>query len=165
MSPEQRKLFERGIQLLNENKLDEAIAVFTEIIGLYDIEEKEKVPSYFHRGLAYREQGDYVRAIADYDKAIELQADYAQAYNNRGIVYSVQGDYVRAIADHDKAIELRPNFSGAYNNRGVAYKGQGDYVRAIADYDKAIELQAEIMQLLITIAGLLIANKVTTREP
>ena len=143
MESEHKELYEHGIQLLKEDKWDEAIDIFTQIIGLYSIAEKEKEPIYFRRGVAYDKQGVYARAIADYGKAIELGANYAEIYNNRGVVYGRQGDYSRAIADFDKVIKLKPDDAAAYNNLGRAYSEQGDYVRAIADYDKAIELQAD----------------------
>ncbi len=93
---------------------------------------------YYNLGLAYYHQNDYKRAIADYDKAIQLKPDYVEAYYNRGLAYV--GDPGRAIADYDKAIQLRPDYSDAYANRGLAYYNKGDYDRAIADYDEAIQL-------------------------
>ena len=45
------------------------------------------------------DKGDYDRAIADFDQAIQLKPDYADAYYNRGIAYHDKGDYDRAIAD------------------------------------------------------------------
>ena len=65
--------------------------------------------AYMNRGIGYYDKGDYDRAIADYDKAIELNPKLAPAYNDRGNVYSAKGDYDRAIADFDKAIELTQN--------------------------------------------------------
>ena len=35
-------------------------------------------------GIAYGDKGDYDRAIADYDQAIQLKPDFVDAYNNRG---------------------------------------------------------------------------------
>ena len=35
--------------------------------------------AYNSRGIAYREKGDFDRAIEDYNKAIELTPDYAEA--------------------------------------------------------------------------------------
>ena len=39
---------------------------------------------YFNRGNLRAEQGDYQRAIGNYDRAIELAPDFVEAYRNRG---------------------------------------------------------------------------------
>ena len=79
-------------------------------------------------------------SIADYDKAIELAPDSADAYNNRGDAYDEMGEYGKAIADYSRAIELEPCYAAAYFNRAYAYGELDDYNKAIADYSKAIEL-------------------------
>ena len=58
------------------------------------------------------------RAIENYNKAIELDPNDADAYNNRGLAYYYLEEYERAIEDYNKAIELNPNY--AYNNRELA---------------------------------------------
>ena len=64
-------------------------------------------------------------AIGEYDKAIELKPDYAQAYGVRGIAYSEKGDLDAAIKDYRKAIEMNPGDANAYGNLGNAYKAKG----------------------------------------
>jgi len=91
-------------------------------------------------GAAYRNAGQFDKAIECYDRAIKLSPKYSLAYNNRGIAYAEKGMYERAIADFDVAIKLRPNFELAYANRGAAYVAKGDYARAIRDLDAAIRL-------------------------
>ena len=65
--------------------------------------------AYNNRGNVYRNLGQYQQAIADYDKAIELNPNDAVAHNNRGHAYADQGQYQQTIADFDKAIELDPD--------------------------------------------------------
>ncbi len=85
----------------------------------------------------------YEQAIADYDQALALNPEYAEAYNNRGNAYADLGDYEQAIADYDQALALNPEYAEAYNNRGVAYASLGEYEIAIADYDQAISLNPD----------------------
>ena len=92
------------------------------------------------RGFGYYSLGDYARAIADFDRAIEIDPGSASAYYNRGIVYNAMRDYARAIADFDRAIEIDPGRANVYNNRGVAYEALGDYGRATTDFNRAIAL-------------------------
>jgi tetratricopeptide (TPR) repeat protein len=85
-------------------------------------------------------KGDLQGAIADLDKAITINPQYAEAYNNRGLTYKALKDYQKAIADLDKAIVLNPKMALAYTNRGIIYHALKDYPKAIADFDKAIEI-------------------------
>jgi tetratricopeptide (TPR) repeat protein len=96
--------------------------------------------AYSFRGIAYESNGQYDRAIADFDKAIGLDPNYAFAYSFRGDAYLKTGQHDRAIADYDRAIELGVEHEETYYNRGSAYQTKGQYDRAIADFDKAIAL-------------------------
>jgi tetratricopeptide (TPR) repeat protein len=92
-------------------------------------------------GEKYR-KGDLQGAIADLDKAIAINPQYADAYNNRGLTYKALREYQKAIADYNKAIVLNPKLALAYTNRGMIYHALKDYPKAIADFNKAIEINA-----------------------
>jgi len=97
--------------------------------------------AYLQRGEAAAGAHRYDQAIADYDMAIRLRPDYAEAYNDRGHAYHWKGgNGDRARADFTRAIELRPNYPTAYNNRGVVAMAGGDAARSIPDFDRALEL-------------------------
>ena len=53
--------------------------------------------------------GQHFAAIADYDIAIRLNPDDADAYYNRGNAKDHLGQYFAAIADYDIAIRLDPD--------------------------------------------------------
>jgi tetratricopeptide (TPR) repeat protein len=92
-------------------------------------------------GPAVDPRGVFDPALADYDAAIRLRPDYAEAYVNRGVVHYDRGDYDLAIADNDAAIRLRPDFAEAFNNRSLAWYKKGDYQRAQQDFDRTIRLK------------------------
>ena len=56
------------------------------------------------------------RAIADYDRAIQLNPAFADAYNNRGAAFRGKGDLDRAIADYQAALRIDPRFETAAEN-------------------------------------------------
>lgn len=122
---------------MNHRQYDQSVVAFTKAIELnYD----PLALPYNNRGNVYKEIGNYQQAFTDYNKAIELDPEFAYAYANRGNVYLDIGHYLQAVADYNKVMELDPKDGDAYNNRGIAYHNIGFYLPAIADYDKAIEL-------------------------
>ena len=70
---------------------------------------------YANRGRSYSSLDQDQRAIEDYDKAIELDPNDAEAYSDRGSSYHRLGQNERAIEDYDEAIKLDPDNAEAYN--------------------------------------------------
>ena len=104
--------------------------------------------TYFRRGYAKAELGDYKGAIADYTEGIRLKPNDANAYYNRGTAKAKLGKYVTAIADYNIAIQLKPGYTLAYYNRGNAKKILKQYFAAITDYDEAIRLKPDFTSAL-----------------
>jgi tetratricopeptide (TPR) repeat protein len=61
-------------------------------------------------GIAYASQGQWDRAIVEYQTALRLKPDYAVAHYNLGIAYASQGQWDRAIAEYQTALRLKPDF-------------------------------------------------------
>ena len=59
-----------------------------------------------NQGIALLEEGQYDRAIAYFNKAIELNPRDADAYNNRGLAYYYKGLNYKACSDFKWACEF-----------------------------------------------------------
>jgi tetratricopeptide (TPR) repeat protein len=101
-----------------------------------------KADDYFLAASESYEAGNYQQALANYDKAIKLNPQYAEAYNNRGnLRYVHLKNPTGALADYDRSIALRPNSTLTYVNRGGLRADEfNDIKGAIADFDKSITL-------------------------
>src|SRR4051794_36781419 len=81
---------------------------------------------YQNRGLERQGANDLDGAIADYDKAIQLDPGLIEAYDNRANAKMAKGDREGAFADYTKAIQLSPlSFTSNYNC-GVAHLNSGE---------------------------------------
>ena len=64
-------------------------------------------------GFGEEDKNQYDKAILDYNKAIELNPNYANSYNNRGIAYFKRGKLAKGCSDWKKACKL--GICKAYN--------------------------------------------------
>ena len=100
------------------------------------------------RAYVYRSQGqmefikkEYKSAIAQFDKAIQLNPNFANFYYRRGLAKDKLGNHEGAIDDIKRGIKLdrqRTEPVEAYLALGAVKLTSGDYEGAITDFDKAI---------------------------
>ena len=94
---------ELGQKYLTEQNYTEAVASFTEAIGL----DPENIPAYMGRAQAYTGLKQYDDAKADYTTAIEKTEDQpytqAEAYIGRAEVNELTTDNEDALSDYESA--------------------------------------------------------------
>jgi len=95
----------------------ERIAWLTEELAQCDHGDEYRAINYYNRGRAYYELGDFELALADYEQALALDADYSDALYGRAYAYYSLGRYEAAIADFDQAIALDPSYVDGYAGR------------------------------------------------
>jgi tetratricopeptide (TPR) repeat protein len=111
----------------------------------------DDIQSYIDRGEAYSKEGQSDKAMAEFNKALELDPKNANAINDRGLEFWFKGDIDSALADYNKAIEINPSLAVSYNNRGLLYgKGKGEFDLAIADLTKAIEIDPKFIDAYLS---------------
>ena len=104
-----------------------------------EIENKQiEFNDFYQRGLAKYEQQDYQSALAEFDRAIEINSSHIDAYIYRGNAKDKLEDYEGAIADYNQAIQIDSTHPKAYYSRGNILRKARDNRNAIADYNQAI---------------------------
>lgn len=101
---------------------------------------------YTHRGFAHQNFEKYPQALADYNKALQIDSACLQAYMYRSMYYRfVKKENRLALTDLNRAIELNPHKAGGYSMRSLIYKEEEKYDLALDDLDKAIALEPNNM--------------------
>ena len=75
-------------------------------------------------GRRYLKDGNYQKAVWEYQKALAMNPQLAPAYNGIGIAYTMLEKYSEAIDAQQKALALQPDFVEAHAGLGLAYLKQ-----------------------------------------
>jgi len=97
-------------------------------------------------GVAYASQGQWDRAITEYQTALRLKPEFSKTHYNLGVAYASQGQWDRAIAEYQTTLRLKPDYIEAHNNLGLAYASQGQWDRAIAEFQTALRLKPDYIK-------------------
>lgn len=95
------KSFYEAIKMEREQKKDEALARYNEIIA----EGADIASVYSHRGHIYRAQGQFDLAKKDYDKAASLDANEAGWHYGKAILLERGGDAKSAVREYRLFVE------------------------------------------------------------
>jgi len=116
---------------------------FTEALNELEMAVKLAPENPLHltnRAQAYRKFKRDNEALADLNRAIELNNDLLSARFNRGAVAFGKGDFATALADFDHCIALDPHLAAPYFNRAAVYEAMGKRDMAIADIKRFLEI-------------------------
>lgn len=139
-----------GIALLLNKQPSESIAVLeTTLTLIRDTENATrnsteiaelKVQCHTNLGVAYYQDGKIEKAIAAYQKAVQLEPNFADAYGGLGVIYWRTGDLDAAIRHCQKAIKIAPENIEFHQNLTQIYWQKGLYDRAAIGYRIILEL-------------------------
>jgi tetratricopeptide (TPR) repeat protein len=98
------------------------------------------------RGRELLEKREYVEALLNLNKAIELDPNQASAFFLRGNIKDNFEDRHGAMKDYNMAIEKNPKFADALFARGNVKMKLQDYYGAVDDYSAAIALNENFVE-------------------
>jgi Flp pilus assembly protein TadD len=82
-------------------------------------------------------------AIAQYQKALQINPDSAEAHNNLGSALLQKGSVDEALAHCQRALQIKPDSAEVHNNLGNALLQKGRVDEAIAQYQQALQIKPD----------------------
>jgi protein O-mannosyl-transferase len=110
-----------------------------------DVIEKapNNVRAYNELGAIFRDEEKYTAAMEQFEKALQINRNYAFTYYNIGYIYYKLGNYENALIYFRKTLEceLTPQLHmDIYNSIGMTYSEMGNDTDAVHAFKKAVEI-------------------------
>lgn len=104
---------------------------------------------WFDVGVTLYDQNRFNDSLQAYEKAIEIDPQFAEAWNNKGISLGMLNRYDEALFAFNAAATINSTYAEAWYNMGVIYDLKGDYESAIKAYSMAIGLNPSYQKAII----------------
>jgi tetratricopeptide (TPR) repeat protein len=139
-----RKAFDEGVALSNENKNEEAIAKFNEVIA----QVPKCAECLANIATIYARMKEWDKAEASFKQAIEAKPDFAEAYTGLASVYNAQKKFDQAAEASAQAAKFSGAAAGATGggnasatfNQGVILWNAGKIAEAKVQFEQAVKL-------------------------
>jgi tetratricopeptide (TPR) repeat protein len=119
-----------------------ALAIMVSAHGATQRTMRSQVPRQLKTGRQHFLRKEFDAALREYNRAIQVAPELAEAYWGRGCVHQAKGDLAPALADFQKAIDCDSRFGRAYLERAKIRAELGDFDGALTDYGQLTALQA-----------------------
>lgn len=110
--------FEKGNDLFNENKKEEAIEEFKKALAI----QSDYLPATFNMAVALGDLDRFDEALEILQEVIDKDASIIEAYDSLGYVHYKRGDFKMAKSNYEKVLELNPDNVKAKNAIAVINK-------------------------------------------
>jgi len=115
--------------------------------------------AYINLGIAYVDNGRYMEALINFNKAVEFNPNLPTAYNHRGLFHMIENNLDKALLDFNKALELKPGYDEVYFNLGNLYFRKERIEDALTNFNKAVELNPAYSEAYNNIGNLRFSQK------
>jgi Tfp pilus assembly protein PilF/peroxiredoxin len=141
--PGERNYFQYGLELSEQGFDAPAVAAFERVAKL-----DPSAITFYNLGTLYMKRGNPLGARASFERALEMQPDYAEAGNSLGALLAQSGEVPAAVERFRAALAVKPDFADALNNLGFALFQTGEPQQAYDLYLKALALQPDFPEAL-----------------
>ncbi len=136
----ERKIAEMGRMLLSLRDLLQQIPEHYDIPGM---PQEDGPDAYKDRGIAYKQEGRFPEAIAEFEKALEANPDDAFALSNLAHIYLQQGKLEESSRLIDRSLKVNPGNPFAHSIKGEILFGEDNMEEAAAVFEEVLNLKPD----------------------
>ncbi|MBI5147318.1 MAG: tetratricopeptide repeat protein [Thaumarchaeota archaeon] len=136
---QKNKLFKKGIHLMADEKLEDAVKVFEQILRL----DATDTDTLLKLGYSKFHLDDYAGALHAYDKVLDIDVANSEAWNLKSLVNYEQKNYGKALDCVEKAIESDPTYGMAWYNKACYLSLLNEVPHSLESLKRSIEIDVK----------------------
>jgi tetratricopeptide (TPR) repeat protein len=134
LAPKAKEALDKGLQALNDNKLEQAQKFLDEALRL--------APGHpdvlYAEGVIYLKRREWTKAQDVLEKATQLDPESARTFTALGMAFIDQGKYEQAIPPLERSLKLNPTSSETHWTLAKAYYSHQQYEAALKESQEAL---------------------------
>jgi len=105
--------------------------------------KRSAAQSLYSQGLGILSRDDYARALPFFEKAVDIDPNYAEAWYQAGFCFGMLGRHAEALKASRQAARLRPEWAQTFVNIGASSFALGQFKDAAEAYRQAAKLDTD----------------------
>lgn len=107
---------------------------------------------HYETALDLFDQGQYDKALAQIEKAIQKAPENPDYYSTKGVFLHRMNDPIRAIEAYQVALQVAPDHCFSHYNLGLIYMRQNKILQAISEWEAVIKIKPNDVDAIFNIA-------------
>ena len=134
-----KKLFKKGINLMADEKLEDAAAVFEQALRI----DPDNMETLMKLGYARFHLEEHGEALKIYDRILDIDVTNPEAWNLKALVHYEQNNYAKALDSVEKAIESDPTYGMAWYNKACYLSLLNQIPESLESLKRSIEIDVK----------------------
>ena len=133
------RLFKKGINLMADEKLEEAVQNFEMILRT----DPNDVEALLKLGYSRFHLDDHSQSMKVYDKVLDIDVTNPEAWNLKSLVHYEKKNYAKALDCAEKAIDSDPTFGMAWYNKACYLSMLNQVPDSLESLKRSIEIDVK----------------------
>ena len=134
-----KKLFRKGVNLMADEKLEEAVDVFEQALRI----DPQNIETLMKLGYTRFHLDDHTESLKVYDKILDIDVTNPEAWNLKGLVHYEQKKYAKALDSVEKAVESDPTYGMAWYNKACFQSLLNQVPESLESLKRSIEIDVK----------------------
>lgn len=147
-----RILFFKGTSMFDNDRLEEAIHYYNEILRI----KPDSFKTHYNLGMVYMSRRNLEPALYHLRRSVAINSNFADGYRTLGNLLLKKGDLNEAAIHFENVLRLAPDNDEALSNLGVVLAAQNQPNKAMEIFEKTIQINPNHVQAHYNLGALLL---------